>query len=108
MLTLEPLSGAETARIVEARLGPDKFSEELARLVAEKAEGNALFAEEIVSFLLERSLIRREAGGIDFDAAALASALPASVQSLLSARYRSALAARPSALASCRSNWPAL
>lgn len=85
-LALEPLSGAETARIAEARLGTDKLPEELARLVAEKAEGNALFAEEIVSFLLERSLIRREAGGIDFDAAALAWALPASVQSLLSAR----------------------
>jgi tetratricopeptide (TPR) repeat protein len=85
-LALEPLSGAETARIVEARLGADRFPEELARLIAEKAEGNALFAEEIVSFLLEHSLIRREPGGIDFDAAALASALPASVQSLLSAR----------------------
>ena len=85
-LALEPLSGAEITRVVEARLGADKFPEELARLVAEKVEGNALFAEEIVSFFLERSLIRREAGGIDFDAAALASALPASVQSLLSAR----------------------
>ena len=85
-LALEPLSGAETARIAEARLGADKLPEELARLVAEKAEGNALFAEEIVSFLLERSLIRREAGGIEFDAAALDWALPASVQSLLSAR----------------------
>jgi predicted ATPase len=39
-----------------------------------------------VSFLLERNLIRREAGRIDFDAAGLASALPASIQSLLSAR----------------------
>jgi class 3 adenylate cyclase len=85
-LALEPLSGAETVRIAEARLDYDKFPEELARLVAEKAEGNALFAEEIVSFLLERGLIRREAGGIDLDAAALASALPASVHSLLSAR----------------------
>jgi len=83
-LALQPLSGAEITRVVEARLGADKFPEELARLVAEKAEGNALFAEEIVSFLLERRLILRD--GIDFDAAALASALPASVQSLLNAR----------------------
>jgi class 3 adenylate cyclase len=85
-LALEPLSRAETARVVEARLGADRLPEELARLVAEKAEGNALFAEEIVSFLLERGLIRRDAGRIDFDVATLASALPASVQSLLSAR----------------------
>jgi class 3 adenylate cyclase/tetratricopeptide (TPR) repeat protein len=85
-LVLEPLSGAETARMVRARLGVDRLPQELARLIAEKAEGNALFAEEIVSFLLEQNLIRREPGTIDFDAAALASALPASVQSLLSAR----------------------
>jgi class 3 adenylate cyclase/tetratricopeptide (TPR) repeat protein len=83
---LEPLSARETARIVEARFGGDKLPEELRRLVAGKAEGNALFAEELVSFLLERSFVRREAGGLVFDAATVASALPASVQSLLTAR----------------------
>ena len=83
---LEPLSAGETARIVEARFGGDKLPEELRRLVAAKAEGNALFAEELVSFLLERGFVRREAGGLVFDAATVASALPASVQSLLTAR----------------------
>ena len=83
---LEPLSTGETARIVEARFGGDKLPEELRRLVAAKAEGNALFAEELVSFLLERGFVRREAGGLVFDTATVASALPASVQSLLAAR----------------------
>src|SRR3984885_9169791 len=41
-LRLEPLSAAETLRIVQARIGADKLPEALARLVAEKAEGNAL------------------------------------------------------------------
>ena len=83
---LEPLSAGETARIVEARFGGDNLPEELRRIVAAKAEGNALFAEELVSFLLERGFVRRESGGIVFDAVTVASALPASVQSLLTAR----------------------
>jgi class 3 adenylate cyclase/tetratricopeptide (TPR) repeat protein len=83
---LEPLSSGETARIVEARFGGDNLPDELRRLVAAKAEGNALFAEELVSFLLERGFVRREAGGLVFDTATVASALPASVQSLLTAR----------------------
>ncbi len=85
-LPLEPLSRGETARIVQARLGADKLPEALAGLVAGKAEGNALFAEEIASFLLERGMVRRSASGLQFDAAAVASALPASVQSLLTSR----------------------
>ena len=58
----------------------------LARQVTEKAEGNPLFAEEIVSFLTERGILRTVAGKLDFDASAVATALPASVQSLLTAR----------------------
>jgi hypothetical protein len=54
--------------------------------VAEKAEGNALFAEEIASFLVERGMVRRSADGLEFDAAAVERALPGSVQSLISSR----------------------
>ena len=46
--------------------------------MAEKAEGNPLFAEEIVSFVSERGIVRTSTGKLDFDAAAL----PASVQNL--------------------------
>ena len=51
--------------------------------MTEKAEGNPLFAEEIVSYLTERGIIRTT---VEFDANALATALPLSVQSLLTAR----------------------
>ena len=54
--------------------------------MTEKAEGNALFAEEIVSFLIERGMLRAVAGKVEFDASAVAAALPASVQSLLTVR----------------------
>jgi class 3 adenylate cyclase len=85
-LHLEPLSAGETSRIVQARIAAHKLPEALARLVADKAEGNALFAEEIASFLVERGMVRRSATGLEFDAAAVERALPGSVQSLIASR----------------------
>ena len=85
-LRLEPLPAGDIRRLVQARLGVEALPEALARLVTEKAEGNALFAEEIVSFLAERGVLRATAGKVEFDASAVAAALPASVQSLLTAR----------------------
>ena len=85
-MSLEPLSVGETARIVEARFGADRLPDELRRLITAKADGNALFAEELVSFLLEQGFVRRQASGLVFDATTVANALPASVQSLLTAR----------------------
>jgi class 3 adenylate cyclase len=85
-LHLEPLSAADIRCLVQARLGVEVLPEALARQVTEKAEGNALFAEEIVSFLMERGVLRAAAGKVVFDANAMPAALPASIQSLLTAR----------------------
>ena len=85
-LRLEPLPAGDIRRLVQARLGVEALPEALARLVTEKAEGNALFAEEILSFLTERGVLRAGEGKVEFDANAVATALPASVQSLLTAR----------------------
>jgi len=84
-LPVELLSQGETQRIVQARIGV-RLPEALGRMVAEKAEGNALFAEEIAGFLMERGLVRRTAGALDYDTASVVTALPGSVQSLISAR----------------------
>ena len=85
-LQLEPLSARETAQIAQARIGVDQLPEPLAERIAARAEGNALFAEEIASFLVERDIVRRSATGLDYDPAAVAAALPESVQSLLASR----------------------
>ena len=85
-LPLEPLPVGDIRHLIQARLGVDALPEALARQVTEKAEGNPLFAEEIVSFLTERGMLRGTAGGVEFDTNAVAIALPASVQSLLTAR----------------------
>jgi class 3 adenylate cyclase len=85
-LHLEPLAAGDIRRLVQTRLGAEVLPEALARQVTEKAEGNALFAEEIVSFLTERGVLRAAAGKVEFDARVVAAALPASVESLLTAR----------------------
>jgi len=85
-LHLEPLPVGDIRRLVQGRLGIDLLPDTLVRQVANKAEGNPLFAEEIVSFLTERGVLRTTAGEVEFDTNAVAAALPASVQSLLTAR----------------------
>ena len=85
-LPLEPLPTGDIRHLVQARLGVEALPEALARQVTEKAEGNPLFAEEIVTFLTERGILRTIAGKLDFDVSAVAAALPASVQGILTAR----------------------
>ena len=85
-LGLEPLPVGDMRRLVQARLGVEVLPEALARQVSEKAEGNPLFAEEIVSYLIERGVFRTTEGTLDYDASAVTAALPGSVQSLLAAR----------------------
>ena len=71
---------------MQARLAAERLPEALARFVAEKAEGNPLFAEEIASFLIEQGMVRLTASSLEFNAEEVARALPTSVQSLISAR----------------------
>jgi tetratricopeptide (TPR) repeat protein len=86
VLALEPLSAAETSQIIGARLGVTELPTSLSKLMADKAEGNPLFAEEIATYLAERGAVRRTASGIAYDASAVAAALPSSLRSLLTVR----------------------
>ena len=85
-LLLGPLPASDIERLIQTRLRVGALPEALARQVTEKAEGNALFAEEIVSFLTERGVLTAAAGKVEFDASAVAAVLPASIQALLTAR----------------------
>src|SRR6185437_15626774 len=85
-LILSPLLDAAVGQLVSSRLGVAQLPSELAKLITDRAEGNALFAEEIVSFLIERGVLQTAAGTLGYDAAAVAAAMPASVQSLLTSR----------------------
>ena len=65
----EPLPTGHIRRLVQGRLGVGGAARgAVAQQVTEKAEGNPLFAEEIVSFLTERGMLRVAAGKLEFDA----------------------------------------
>ena len=53
-LALDPLSEAETTRMVEALLGDDPRAARVRALVAERAEGNPFFIEEMTRYVRER------------------------------------------------------
>ena len=85
-LSLEPLPAGDIRRLVQTRLAAHALPEALTQRVTEKAEGNPLFAEEIVSYLAERGTPRAGAGGLHLDVNAAGMALPASLQTLLTER----------------------
>jgi class 3 adenylate cyclase/tetratricopeptide (TPR) repeat protein len=85
-LELRPLAAGEIRSLVQARFGVHALPEALGRAISERVEGNPLFAEEIVSFLAERGILRSIAGKLEFDPNAVATALPGTLQSVLTAR----------------------
>ena len=85
-LRLEPLPASDFRRLLETRLGVDSAPDALIAQITERAEGNPLFGEEILSFLIQRGALRVTEGKADFDAAVGDIGLPASLQSLLAAR----------------------
>ena len=85
-LKLEPLTASDIRHLLETQLGVGSLPDALIRQVTERAEGNPLFGEEILSFLIERGALRVASGKVDFDAVMGESGLPASLQSLLAAR----------------------
>src|SRR5262249_9586904 len=72
--------------LVQARLGVNAMPEALARQMMERTEGNPLVAEEMITFLTERGILRVAAGKLDFQIDAVGAALPARVESVLTAR----------------------
>ncbi len=89
-LRLAPLSEAGTAELLQQTLGATTVPDELARMVAEKSEGNPLFAEEITRYLRETDAIRAQGEGqgdeIVFQGGGSV-ALPASIENLLMNRF---------------------
>jgi DNA-binding SARP family transcriptional activator len=83
---LEPLSPDECGQLVSNLVGEDELAEEVEARIAEAAEGNPLFVEEMLSMLIDEGLLVREdwrwtvAGDIG------AVPVPPTIQALLAAR----------------------
>jgi transcriptional regulator with AAA-type ATPase domain/tetratricopeptide (TPR) repeat protein len=85
-VTLRPLAPADMAAITEALLGALAVPAEVDALIAEKAEGNPFFVEEVTRALLEDGTLRRDDGRIVLARDAPAIAVPDSIQDVLVAR----------------------
>ena len=77
-LTLESLSGDETAEMVKSLLGVGELSPAVRELIVSRAEGNPFFIEELTRYLRERALHE--------GASARDARVPATVHDLLTAR----------------------
>jgi predicted ATPase len=62
LLRLEALPGAEAEQLADALLGSG-CPAPIRQLVAERAEGNPFFAEELIAALADRGLLARRNGG---------------------------------------------
>src|SRR6185436_363100 len=80
---LEP---ADMAAMASAVLHASTLPDELAALIAGKAEGNPLFVEEVTKSLLEEGVLRRNGGRVELARALADVAVPDSIHGVLMAR----------------------
>jgi hypothetical protein len=84
-VSLAPLTGEETNRIVDDLLG-EQVPGSLRELVTSWAEGNPFFLEELIGMLIDQGVLRRSADGWSARDLPAEFAIPDSVQALLAAR----------------------
>ena len=85
-LELDPMDAQTTREVAQNRLGVRALPEPLATLIAEKAEGNPLFTEELITFLMQRGIIRQAPEGLLYNPGTAKLELPASIELLLTSR----------------------
>ena len=83
---LEPLSDDECEELVANLIGQAPFALPLRERIAEAAEGNPLFVEEMIAMLIDDGLLSREEGSWRTTADLTQVAIPPSIQALLAAR----------------------
>src|SRR6266536_55900 len=86
-LDLQPLTQADSARLIENQLGDSDLPPQGCERVVRAAEGNPLFIEQLLSMLVDDGLIRRRPDGgwrVTRDLSQLA--VPGSIEALLAAR----------------------
>ena len=87
-IELQPLSGTETIRVIEHRLGSTDIAPEVQEEIVRSSEGNPLFVEQLLEMLIDEGVLRHEDGRW-FSPAALSGlvhALPPTIEALLAAR----------------------
>jgi DNA-binding SARP family transcriptional activator/class 3 adenylate cyclase len=83
---LEPLSDQECSQLIENLVGRTELAEEVAARIAEAAEGNPLFVEEMLSMLIDDGLLVSEDGRWVATRDVSAIRVPPTIQALIAAR----------------------
>jgi class 3 adenylate cyclase/tetratricopeptide (TPR) repeat protein len=86
IVSLEPLSANDAARLAENLLGDAELDAEVHARVAEAAEGNPLFVEQMLSMMVDEGALRRENDRWVPVGSADEIAVPPTIQALLAAR----------------------
>jgi hypothetical protein len=85
-LLLEPLDDSAVGEIVANLVGRQPLPAELARRIAEAAEGNPLFVEELLSMLVDDGILEREGDAFRVTRTPSEIPVPPTVELLLAAR----------------------
>jgi class 3 adenylate cyclase/tetratricopeptide (TPR) repeat protein len=85
-INLPPLESEQAARLLRDLLGDDPSVILLSRNIAERAQGNPFFLEELVNSLVERGDFEGQRGAYQLKGGIDAIPLPVNVQAVLSAR----------------------
>jgi class 3 adenylate cyclase len=84
-ILLEPLSEAESERMLDNVLGESDLPDPVRDYIVRTSEGNPLFVEELLAMLVERNILRREAGRWTTSEVP-AIPIPPTIQALVAAR----------------------
>jgi hypothetical protein len=85
-IALAPLGDSDTAALIGELLGSDPSVTGLAAIIAERADGNPFFAEEMVRELDQRGVLTGDRGGYVCAAELAEVSVPATVQAAIEAR----------------------
>ena len=85
-ITLNPLTEDESATLAKGLLDVENFTIALRSLVLDRAEGNPLYVEEIIHWLLEIGAIARSETGYVVSETASELAVPGTIQDVIMAR----------------------
>ena len=86
VLSLEPLSAEQTALVLDNLLGDADLDDEARTSIVAASDGNPLFAEQLLSMLIDDGYLRRENGRWARTRDVRTLAVPPTIDALLSAR----------------------
>jgi predicted ATPase/class 3 adenylate cyclase len=86
VIRLEPLTPDDVARLVENLLGQAQLPQQVGRRIVEAAEGNPLYAEEILRMMMDDGLLVQEDGNWHPAGDVSDLSIPPSIQALVAAR----------------------